>query len=90
MRKPTFKKFNGGTGINKNSGTLWSNTASQIRLWLDDVSSVGIGALLSHQTKDGTERSITYASRSLTKAELNYSQLSAWEAMNIIWDVQKF
>ena len=87
MRKPTFKKFKGGTGINK----ILVHYDPMQPVKLDcDVSSVGIGAMLLHHMKDGTERPITYASRSLTKAKLNYSQLSAWEAINIIWDVQKF
>ncbi|KAG6442304.1 hypothetical protein O3G_MSEX002317 [Manduca sexta] len=54
-----------------------------------DASPTGFGAVLSHILPNKEERPIAYASRSLTKAEKNYSQLDK-EAAALIWGLKKF
>ena len=54
-----------------------------------DSSPVGIGEFLSHIMEDGSERPIAFTSRTLTKAERNYSQIDK-EALALVWGVKKF
>lgn len=54
-----------------------------------DASSVGIRVILFHRYQDGSERLIVFASKTLSSAERNYSQVEK-EASSIVFGVKYF
>ena len=54
-----------------------------------DASAYGLGVILSHKMASGDEQPIAYASRTLSDAERNYSQLEK-EGLSCIFGIKKF
>ena len=54
-----------------------------------DASPYGVGAVLSQCQDDGSEKPVSFASRSLSAAEKNYSQLEK-EGLAVVFGVKRF
>ena len=87
--KNRCKAFQKSKDFLKSSRLLVHYDSQKKLTWARDASQYGLGAVLSHQMDDGSEHPIAYASRTLSNAERNYSNLER-EALSLVFGVKKF
>ena len=83
------KSFEASKKLLMSSGVLMHFNPSLPIVLSCDASSYGVGAVLAHKMPDGSERPVGYASRTLTPAERNYSQLER-EGLACIFGIKRF
>ena len=62
---------------------------SQVFIVDTDVNATGIGAVLSQEQDDGTEREKAYSSKTLIRPEHNYC-VTQWELLTVVTFIQQF
>ena len=87
--KAQVKAFSASKDLFTSSKFLAHYDSTQRLTLACDASGYGLGAVLAHNMPDGSDRPISYASRTLTKSEQNYSQLEK-EALSCIFGIKKF
>ena len=86
LQRKAFQKVKGLLKSNK----VLTHFDDQLPLLLEcDASPYGVGAVLSHHLPNGSEKPVAFASRTLSKAETNYSHLDK-EALAIIYGIKKY
>ena len=88
-REKQQKAFEGAKELLQSAQLLVHFDPAKEIILASDASNYGIGAVLSHKMRDGSERPIGYVSRTLNPAERNYSTIEK-EALAVVFGVKKF
>ncbi|XP_033002290.1 uncharacterized protein K02A2.6-like [Lacerta agilis] len=87
--KPQQKAFETIRGMLSAESVLAHYDETKPLILACDASQYGLGAVLSHREADGSDRPISFYSRTLTSTERNYAQIDR-EALAVVAGVKKF